>query len=123
MKREKREKPKRAGTKFTTRGMPRKPAEPVEPKPPAPEPDKPPRWTPKEAERNFDPLAEVIDVYKCVTCGAVVAFNAEGREHTPLMACARCEGIPTMHGVRYEAHPSPAPRDEEVRKLWKEGDG
>lgn len=57
------------------------------------------RW----ARRKPKPLGGCIDVYKCLSCGATVAENADGETFSspPPLECQRCPGQPNMQGGRY----------------------
>lgn len=57
----------------------------------------------RHARRAPKPLGGVIDVYKCMRCGATEVQNADAqtfREPAPL-ECQRCPGQPDMQGGRY----------------------
>lgn len=53
--------------------------------------------------RRAKPLRGVIDVYKCLSCGATLAVNADSQTFSkpPPLECKSCPGQPDMQAGRY----------------------
>lgn len=75
----------------------------------------------RHARRAPKPLAGVIDVWKCLRCGATVAQNADSQtfSNPAPLECKECPGQPDMQAGRYYSTVVASSAPREVEKRWR----